>query len=159
MSFLHSRDVFWWLCACAVVAYGVQTRYISVVWSVVLTCWDKISFVSICFSHVWRLHSSLLYMDWESLLPVPYCLILLSFLSFILTLLCSSELFLLPDHVLLPFLLPMFQIIFLYHLFLHFPSLFLHLALGSLLASSCATGEFWCSYISCNPTVHCCIAE
>ncbi len=156
MSFWHSRDVFDVLvivCVCRCGILILDTLHLS---CVVLTCWDEIGFVSICFSHAWRLHSSLLYMDWESLLPVPCCLILLSFLSFTLTLLCSSDLFLHPDHVLLSFLLPMFQMIILYHLFLH---LSLHLALGSLLASSCATGEFWCSYISCDPTVHCCIAE
>lgn len=62
--------------------------------------------------------------------PVPCCLILLSFLSFTLTLLCSSDLFLpllCPDHVLLPFLLPMFQIPFIifFFIFCLFPFIWL----------------------------------
>lgn len=64
--------------------------------------------------------------------PMPCCLILLSFLSFTLTLLCSSDLFLPllhPDHVLLPFLLPMFQfplfIIFFFFIFALFPFIWL----------------------------------
>lgn len=54
-----------WLCACAILS--LDMLHLSCV--MILLCWDEISFVSICFSHAWRLHSSLLYMDWESLLP------------------------------------------------------------------------------------------
>lgn len=149
------------VCCCGILS--LDTSHLSCVVAI-LTCRDEISFVSICFSHAWRLRSSLLYMDWESLLP--NALLLNSALFSLIhshSLLCSSDLFLLLDDTLF------FLIMFFFHFsfqfpfiifFLHFPILFSpHLALGSLLASSCATGEFWCSYTSCNPTVHCCIAE